>query len=822
MTVTPSPTPVLVPAPLTGRLVSPALAARHPVAVMIDDQADARPQSGFNQASVVWQAPAEGGIPRYMLIFGEGNPPAVGPVRSSRLYFITWAAEWRAVYVHVGGSPQALSALAASGAGQLVYNADEFQYGGTFLWRITQRFAPHNVYTDGKHLRGLAARVGATAPPVGPVWKFGPGAPLADRLVGGSLAITYPANRISYRYDRASNTYRQFVGGAPQIDAGDGRQVAPVNVVVMTVVFGPLNDGHPEKKRLEAQNVGSGPAWIATNGVTIHGTWRKTSTTAATRFYDDAGRQVKLTAGQTFIQVVPPGTPVKIVAGTPARRRVARRRRVTRRGIAASLDPLRAGRDGRRVCLARPQRDVRPRSAPRRRALGGGGRDRAVDALLGPGRAQGCSEAVRVARRYQQPSRSNGFGDRPDGAADDRRPHRQRVQNRQRRGIREHGVEGGARACPQELDPVGRQAGRKRERIPDARLERLAGKRSTVVRGGAQDEDPGWPGRGPRQPRRAAGRGQTAKRRQERPNVLPRVVAASIDEVPLRQAEPIALGREACPRRIALRGPSRLERTERIIAGERHDAHPVGAQAEEASGGSRDRFTADQHARRIAQELRAKALAEASGGRPLVLLGELPRRKVEQRGDDRQARTDRERAGDGMRHDPGGAVRGGTPPRTEARSSDEERVEGQRSRAEDPGRRKSASPGERETGELGGGIVRAEIEERDEGFAGQRRRGVGGQEPAQVGGGHRRALRVLERAHVEQDAGTGRVGRDRAAAEPHRERRGPRPRSSSRRSWQTTTSASTMMRRLILDWPIRRSRNVIGTSRMRAPRRFAR
>ena len=314
--ITPSPAPALVPAPLTGRLVTPVLAARHPIAVMVDDQVDARPQSGFNQASVVWQAPAEGGIPRYMLIFGEGNPPSVGPVRSSRFYFITWAAEWHALYVHVGGSPQAMTALANSGQGQLVYNADEFRWGGTFLWRIQQRLAPHNVYTDGKHLRALAARVGATAPPAGPAWTFGPGAPFADRPAGARLEITYPANQIGYRYDRASNTYRRFVGGKPQIDAGDGRPVAPTNVVVMTVVFGPLNDGHPNKRRLEAQNVGRGPAWIASNGVTIRGTWRKASVDAPTRFYDRDGREIVLTVGQTFIQVVPPGTPVRVVAGS--------------------------------------------------------------------------------------------------------------------------------------------------------------------------------------------------------------------------------------------------------------------------------------------------------------------------------------------------------------------------------------------------------------------------------------------------------------------------------------------------------------------------
>ena len=77
-----------------------------PIAVMIDDLSAARPQSGLSSASVVWQAPAEGGIPRYMAIFQETLPKNIGPVRSSRYYYIAWAAEWRAVYAHAGGSPR--------------------------------------------------------------------------------------------------------------------------------------------------------------------------------------------------------------------------------------------------------------------------------------------------------------------------------------------------------------------------------------------------------------------------------------------------------------------------------------------------------------------------------------------------------------------------------------------------------------------------------------------------------------------------------------------------------------------------------------------
>jgi len=316
-TPSPEPTPILVAAPLTGLLVTPAAARRHPIAVMIDDLSAARPQSGFSAASVVWQAPAEGGIPRYMMIFAEGRPTDVGPVRSARDYYIAWAAEWKAVYAHAGGSPQALQTLREKGNGQLVYNADEFRWSGSFR-RVSNRFPPHNLYTTGKQLDSLARRLGAKADDYKPIWQFAPDLPLEQRPVGGKISFSYPTSTIRYDYERNTNTYLRTVSvEGKQKDASTKRRVAPKNVVILLMQFGPLNDGHPNKHRLEAKVLGSGVAWIATNGKTIKGTWRKKSLTAPTRFYNSAGQEVTLTAGQTFVNVMKTGTVVKITKGAP-------------------------------------------------------------------------------------------------------------------------------------------------------------------------------------------------------------------------------------------------------------------------------------------------------------------------------------------------------------------------------------------------------------------------------------------------------------------------------------------------------------------------
>ncbi|HZC33854.1 MAG TPA: DUF3048 domain-containing protein [Candidatus Bathyarchaeia archaeon] len=315
-TPTPAPTPILVAAPLDGQLVSPAAAIRHPIAVMIDDLLPARPQSGFSAASIVWQAPAEGGIPRYMLVFQENIPTDVGPVRSSRYYYIAWAAELRALYAHAGGSPQALATLKAQGSGQLVYNADEFRWGGSFH-RISTRFSPHNLYTTGKQLRGIATAQGAKDGAIAWPWTFAPDLAIRLRPTGGRIQVAYLANSIRYDYDQATNTYlRSVTGEKKQVDAATHQRVAPKNVVIMLMSFGPLNDGS-QKHRLEAKVVGTGTAWIATNGVTIKGTWKKTSLTSPTRFFDGAGKPVVLTVGQTFVQVMQIGTKVVLVPGTP-------------------------------------------------------------------------------------------------------------------------------------------------------------------------------------------------------------------------------------------------------------------------------------------------------------------------------------------------------------------------------------------------------------------------------------------------------------------------------------------------------------------------
>jgi hypothetical protein len=303
---------------LSGIATTAALAHRYPIAVMMDDSPAARQQAGLSFASIVWQAPVEGGIARYMAIFQSGTPPRIGPVRSARLYFVRWAAEWTAVYLHAGGPPPLREYLA--GSQKLVLDLN-----GRASSRVTFRVAPHNLYTDGKRLRDFAeANKGATSDnlpydPTAPdrLQPFRDGAPEANRGPdGGTIGVSYTSERVSYRYDRASNTWLRSVDGREQHDAldtanpgngtvGAGPRIAPTTVILMIV---PIRRSKaiegPALGRLEADAIGTNTAWVFADGRVTRGTWRKRTPTDRTRFFDAGGHEIVLPRGQIFVQVV--------------------------------------------------------------------------------------------------------------------------------------------------------------------------------------------------------------------------------------------------------------------------------------------------------------------------------------------------------------------------------------------------------------------------------------------------------------------------------------------------------------------------------------
>jgi hypothetical protein len=296
-------------ADLDGVAAPADLAHRLPMAIMIDDNAVARPQSGFTSASIVVQAMADGGEDRYMLVFQEGTAADIGPVRSGRPYFVYWAAEYAPLFGHIGGDAETLGTTVPS-LSKYLYNMDELNGGSCAYHRITTRAMPHNDYTSSATLIGCAAQKAypATIRAGLAARTFVDQVAAAQRPASASISIPYRTGNVSYTYDPASDLYLRSVEGKLQTDAANGKQVTAANVVVMFQSYAMVQA--TDDIRPVVGNVGSGDAIVFKEGKAIQGTWKKKTQTDLTRFYDTSGAEISLVRGQIFIQSVPLNTAV--------------------------------------------------------------------------------------------------------------------------------------------------------------------------------------------------------------------------------------------------------------------------------------------------------------------------------------------------------------------------------------------------------------------------------------------------------------------------------------------------------------------------------
>jgi Protein of unknown function (DUF3048) N-terminal domain/Protein of unknown function (DUF3048) C-terminal domain len=284
---------LVVPPPLAG------------LAIMIENQADARPQTGLPQADVVYEALAEGGITRFIAVFLSGDSPVVGPVRSLRHYFAFMAADYGADVVHIGASPEGFAWRDAMNMGHLDESA-----GDPGVWRIRSRLPPHNAYTDTAADRGFLLDRGRQRNRRWGPLRFDPHAPrgeeAAEHITLGFRPWPY---RVAYEWDAASERYLRFMEGGPHRDAVSGEQIAPATVVVQsTLVEAIPND---PKLRLDVNLVGgSGQLVVFSGGSRREGTWTKDAPRASSVWLDEHGQPLVIPPGLVWVEVVPLDSPL--------------------------------------------------------------------------------------------------------------------------------------------------------------------------------------------------------------------------------------------------------------------------------------------------------------------------------------------------------------------------------------------------------------------------------------------------------------------------------------------------------------------------------
>lgn len=278
---------------LTGVQIPIETNKRPVTSIQIENSPDARPQAGLKDAGVVYEAIAEGGITRFNASFLESQPDYIGPVRSVRPYYAVLAAPFDPIFVHAGGSADGLAKLRDLGLKDMDHGAN----GNTFR-RVSDRYAPHNLYTSMADLDKASAGRGYTTSNVKSFLRKEEekGKPVAARII--DLNISSALYNVHYDYDAASNTYLRSMGGKPHADHKSGAQITPKVVVALAMSFSQSGIYSVY------QTVGSGSATIFQDGQAIQATWKKAGEKEQFEFVDAAGQPIKLSAGQTWITLV--------------------------------------------------------------------------------------------------------------------------------------------------------------------------------------------------------------------------------------------------------------------------------------------------------------------------------------------------------------------------------------------------------------------------------------------------------------------------------------------------------------------------------------
>lgn len=311
---------------------------KRPLAVMIENHQESRPQSGLTSADVVYEAVAEGGITRFMAVY-LCNPAdvLVGPVRSARTYFLDWLSEYNALYSHVGGAnctggpmaPGCQNGAPADALGQIIkYNIKDLDQRGisfpTYFrdyLRLGRTVATeHTMYSSTQKLWDAGTKRGWTEVEQNGSkwdkgfiqWKFKD----PDKTSGQVSKISVPfwesqTNYIvEWNFDPTCNCYKRKNGGQDHIDLNNKKQLQPKTIIVQFQQEGRANDGYEGNVHLLYKNKGKGKALIFQDGKVITGTWNKADRLSRSKYTDDSGKEVVFNKGQIWIQTVPEGNTV--------------------------------------------------------------------------------------------------------------------------------------------------------------------------------------------------------------------------------------------------------------------------------------------------------------------------------------------------------------------------------------------------------------------------------------------------------------------------------------------------------------------------------
>lgn len=273
------------------------------IAVTIDNVGSAIPQTGFNDAMLIYEAIVEGGYTRFLAVFKNPTVESIGPSRSARPYFIDYAMENDSIFVHYGGSDKALAEVKSLG----INNVNGIESPGKVFWRTNKKSAPHNAIVNVAEVWKYAEKKGyRTKTTQRNVLNYkARGVELENGEEALKVTIPYAHSNVNFRYNEEKKLYERYVGNTVQKDWLSGDVLTAKNIII-TFANNYTTDEENGYGRQAIQNIGTLDGYYITEGKAVKIKCKKTSRSARTEYQDLEGKEIEVNDGNTYIQIVPP------------------------------------------------------------------------------------------------------------------------------------------------------------------------------------------------------------------------------------------------------------------------------------------------------------------------------------------------------------------------------------------------------------------------------------------------------------------------------------------------------------------------------------
>lgn len=292
--------------PLTGLEIREEMLGKRPVAVMVENSPEARPQWGLSTPDIVIEGVVEGGMTRMMWMYADAaDMPKVGPTRSARHDYVELAEGFDAIFVHFGGSVYAYDTLKKD-------NVDDIDgmYDGSYFARDKSRkvATEHTAYTTGENIQNAIAAKGLRTDIKENYASPFTFAESKQALSGGACASVFVKfsgdYKHTFKYNADDGLYYNYMNTSEMKDA-NGSTMAVSNVLIL---YSSISSVQGSDKGHVDWDLSGGTGVYVSNGTYQNIKWSKgtaSTPTAPLKLTDENGAELKLNPGKMWIGFVP-------------------------------------------------------------------------------------------------------------------------------------------------------------------------------------------------------------------------------------------------------------------------------------------------------------------------------------------------------------------------------------------------------------------------------------------------------------------------------------------------------------------------------------